>query len=262
MCKSVPRPSWICSVRAEGCLNLAAQFVLIGLLCDCNGAVSFSCRLMGAFHSLPDCLSSLRGLDLQTNSISLSRLKMENLPHPNLCEPNPCENKASCYSLPGDFYCACPEDYKGKTCEIRKDHCKTPPCQGTALPVLLLTKMQQPKMFICMCTLIINWNIVHNSSPFDLIPAFFLSFSVIDSCTIAVASNSSDGGVRHINSNVCGPRGRCISLPGGNFTCTCEHGFTGAYCHESESSLQFHSFPLFNRIPLTLVPPCLFTSSI
>jgi len=159
---------------------------------------------------------------------------VESLSHSNPCESNPCENKASCYSLPGDFYCACPEDFEGKTCENRKDHCKTTPCQGTARPVLLLTKMEHPKMET-QCA------IVHRNRHVILFPlVFFFPFSVIDSCTIAVASNSSDGGVRHINSNVCGPRGRCISLPGGNFTCTCELGFTGAYCHESESSLQFH----------------------
>ncbi|KAL0164367.1 hypothetical protein M9458_040120, partial [Cirrhinus mrigala] len=118
---------------------------------------------------------------------------VESLFHLNPCEPNPCQNMASCYSLPGDFYCACPEDYEGKTCENRKDHCKTTPCQGTALS---------------------------EKDRDDL-----LSYNrLIDSCTIAVASNSSDGGVRHINSNVCGPHGRCISQPGGNFTCTCELG--------------------------------------
>lgn len=33
---------------------------------------------------------------------------------------------------------------------------------------------------------------------------------------------------------VCGPHGHCVSLPRGNFSCVCESGFTGAYCHESE----------------------------
>ncbi|MGH0171406.1 UNVERIFIED_CONTAM: hypothetical protein FKN15_061281 [Acipenser sinensis] len=56
---------------------------------------------------------------------------------------------------------------------------------------------------------------------------------VIDSCTIAVATNSTQEGLRYISSNVCGPHGQCISQPGGNFTCACEKGFTGIYCHEN-----------------------------
>ncbi len=57
---------------------------------------------------------------------------------------------------------------------------------------------------------------------------------MIDSCTVAVASNSTPGGVRLISSNVCGPHGRCRSHAGGQFSCECEEGFTGTYCHESE----------------------------
>jgi len=57
---------------------------------------------------------------------------------------------------------------------------------------------------------------------------------VIDSCTIAVTTNGTAKAVRHILSNVCGPHGRCISQSEGNFTCACQPGFTGTYCHESE----------------------------
>ena len=46
------------------------------------------------------------------------------------CSPNPCQNKAQCHSLMGDFYCACPDDYEGKTCSELKDHCQTNPCEG------------------------------------------------------------------------------------------------------------------------------------
>lgn len=35
-------------------------------------------------------------------------------------------------------------------------------------------------------------------------------------------------------SSVCGPHGHCVSQPGGNFSCVCDSGFTGTYCHESE----------------------------
>lgn len=58
--------------------------------------------------------------------------------------------------------------------------------------------------------------------------------TVIDSCTVAVVSNSTPGNVRYISSNVCGPHGQCRSLAGGHFSCECQEGFTGTYCHESE----------------------------
>lgn len=58
--------------------------------------------------------------------------------------------------------------------------------------------------------------------------------AVIDSCTVAVASNSTPGGERYISSNVCGPHGRCRSQAGGQFTCECQEGFRGTYCHESK----------------------------
>lgn len=158
---------------------------------------------------------------------------METLTHSNPCEPNPCQNKASCYSLPGDFYCACLEDYEGKTCENRKDHCKTAPCQGTSFSVCHQQSLANLLVYFPYFSQIFVYK-------YACVP----SLSVIDSCTIAVASNSSDGGVKRIRSNVCGPHGRCISQPGGNFTCTCEPGFTGTYCHESMLSFLFIRFPI------------------
>lgn len=77
-------------------------------------------------------------------------------------------------------------------------------------------------------------------SPLQLCADAFFSFissTVIDSCTVAVATNDTQKRVWHISSNVCGPHGHCISLPAGNFSCSCDPGFTGIYCHESESAL-------------------------
>lgn len=81
---------------------------------------------------------------------------------------------------------------------------------------------------------------------------------VIDSCTVAVASNSTPGGERYILSNVCGPHGRCRSQAGGQFTCECQEGFRGTYCHESKPRVPS---PLpgqrrrYRRRNLTLDPP-------
>lgn len=81
--------------------------------------------------------------------------------------------------------------------------------------------------------------IKHASSAVQLSP---LS-AVIDSCTVAVASNSTPGGERYISSNVCGPHGRCRSQAGGQFSCECQEGFRGTYCHESKT--RFH--PQYNE---------------
>uniref|UniRef100_A0A674E159 Delta-like protein n=1 Tax=Salmo trutta TaxID=8032 RepID=A0A674E159_SALTR len=114
-----------------------------------------------------------------------------------------CQNGATCkcHSMMDDFYCACHDDYEGKTCSELKDHCKTNPCEGTNQSINLLLSSQ-----------------LQSLNPF---------------CTVAVATNGTQEGVWHISSNVCGPHGRCISQPAGNFTCSCEPGFTGTYCHEN-----------------------------
>lgn len=132
------------------------------------------------------------------------------------CDPNPCENEATCHSMDQDFYCACPEGYEGKTCEQLKENCKTTPCQGDC-------------EVRCNDETVLN-KLVCQRKVMNLI--LFIFFVVIDSCTVAIATNDS-AGVRHISSNVCGPRGRCISQPAGNFTCVCDPGFSGIYCHES-----------------------------
>ncbi|RMB98662.1 hypothetical protein DUI87_24880 [Hirundo rustica rustica] len=120
----------------------------------------------------------------------------------DFCEPNPCQNGAKCYDLGGDYYCACPDDYDGKNCSHLKDHCKNNSCKD------------------------LIGDTDHQSKDYT-------SFSVIDSCTIEVFTNATQEGIRFISSNVCGPHGRCISQPGGNFTCACDRGFTGTYCHEN-----------------------------
>uniref|UniRef100_A0A7N8XRL2 Delta-like protein n=1 Tax=Mastacembelus armatus TaxID=205130 RepID=A0A7N8XRL2_9TELE len=118
----------------------------------------------------------------------------------NTCDSRPCQNGGHCHTVLDGFVCECPSEFAGQLCEL-KEICRTPPCQG-------------------------DWS---HLSEFQL--CFYFP-TVIDSCTVAVATNDSSG-VRHISSNVCGPRGRCVSQPTGNFTCICDPGFSGIYCHEN-----------------------------
>uniref|UniRef100_A0A672QDE0 Delta-like protein n=1 Tax=Sinocyclocheilus grahami TaxID=75366 RepID=A0A672QDE0_SINGR len=116
------------------------------------------------------------------------------------CASSACQNGGRCRSLATGYECECLYGYTGTNCELR-DHCKISTCQGRQMTSL------------------------------NLMP-IFVKF-LIDSCTIAVTTNGTAKAVWHILSNVCGPGGRCISQSGGNFTCACQPGFTGTYCHEN-----------------------------
>ncbi|KTG32146.1 hypothetical protein cypCar_00022222 [Cyprinus carpio] len=145
----------------------------------------------------------------------------------NKCASGPCQNGGHCHVILDSFVCECPLNYAGMLCEVESlshpNPCEPNPCQNKALCYSL------PGDFYCACPEDYEGKTCENRKDHcKTTPC-----QVIDSCTITVASNSSDGGVRHINSNVCGSRGHCISQPGGNFTCTCELGFTGTYCHEN-----------------------------
>ncbi|CAI9570609.1 unnamed protein product, partial [Staurois parvus] len=141
----------------------------------------------------------------------------------NECASNPCQNGGVCDDLVNGFHCRCPPGYAGTTCEVDIDLCDPNPCQNKALCYNLGGD------YYCAC-----------SDDYDGKNCSHLkdhckdgSCKVIDSCTIAISTNATQEGIRYISSNVCGPHGRCISLPGGNFTCSCNRGFTGAYCHEN-----------------------------
>uniref|UniRef100_A0A8C6T5Y0 Delta-like protein n=1 Tax=Neogobius melanostomus TaxID=47308 RepID=A0A8C6T5Y0_9GOBI len=145
----------------------------------------------------------------------------------NKCDSQPCHNNGKCHVVLDGFVCECPLEFAGQLCEVSESlghrnggHCC--PCENAA------TCHSMGQDFYCACpegyegktcaTLKENCQ----TTPCQ----------VIDSCTVAVASNDSSS-VRHISSNVCGPRGRCVSHPTGNFTCICDEGFSGIYCHEN-----------------------------
>lgn len=90
------------------------------------------------------------------------------------------------------------------------------------------------QLFICTqtCHVVVHSCVVCTERTLD--NSVLVVSTVIDSCTVAVASNSTPGGTRLISSSVCGPHGRCRSHAGGHFSCECQEGFTGTYCHESK----------------------------
>uniref|UniRef100_A0A8D0CJ36 Delta-like protein n=1 Tax=Scleropages formosus TaxID=113540 RepID=A0A8D0CJ36_SCLFO len=129
----------------------------------------------------------------------------------NKCASLPCQNGGHCHTLLDSFVCDCPVGYSGTMCEVRSNPCSPNPCQNKAVCHSLLDD------YYCACPEAYEGK---NCS------------SLKDHCKTTPCEGTKEG-VWHISSNVCGPRGRCISQPAGNFTCACEHGFTGTYCHEN-----------------------------
>ncbi|KAK1795958.1 hypothetical protein P4O66_009059 [Electrophorus voltai] len=148
------------------------------------------------------------------------------------CASSPCQNGGRCHTVLDGFVCECPSIYAGLLCEVsgylvqsvsKSNPCEPNPCKNEASCHSLLGD------FYCACPEDFEGKTCTDRKDH----CRTAPCQVIDSCTIAVATNDSDGAVRRISSNVCGPHGHCVSQPTGNFTCTCDAGYTGAYCHEN-----------------------------
>uniref|UniRef100_A0A8C7UKF1 Delta-like protein n=1 Tax=Oncorhynchus mykiss TaxID=8022 RepID=A0A8C7UKF1_ONCMY len=143
----------------------------------------------------------------------------------NECASGPCLNGGRCKDDVNGFQCLCLPGFSGNFCQVSRDWHHTPslPCQNGAQCFNLATD------YFCKCPEDYEGkNCSHLKDHCRTTPC-----KVIDSCTVAVASNSTPGGMRLISSNVCGPHGRCRSQAGGQFSCECQEGFTGTYCHEN-----------------------------
>ncbi|XP_064173308.1 protein jagged-1b [Anguilla rostrata] len=139
------------------------------------------------------------------------------------CASAPCLNGGHCRDDVDGFQCLCPAGFSGNLCQLDVDYCAPDPCQNGARCFNLATD------YLCTCPE--DYEGKNCSHLRDHCRT--TSCQVIDSCTVAVTSNSTPEGVRYISSNVCGPHGRCRSQAGGQFTCECQNGFTGTYCHEN-----------------------------
>uniref|UniRef100_A0A8C1XCF2 Delta-like protein n=1 Tax=Cyprinus carpio TaxID=7962 RepID=A0A8C1XCF2_CYPCA len=139
------------------------------------------------------------------------------------CASSPCLNGGQCQDDVNGFQCLCPAGFSGQLCQLDIDYCQPNPCQNGAQCFNLASD------YFCKCP--DDYEGKNCSHLKDHCRT--TSCQVIDSCTVAVVSNSTPEGVRYISSNVCGPHGRCRSQAGGQFTCECQEGFRGTYCHEN-----------------------------
>uniref|UniRef100_H3DGV7 Delta-like protein n=1 Tax=Tetraodon nigroviridis TaxID=99883 RepID=H3DGV7_TETNG len=139
------------------------------------------------------------------------------------CLSSPCLNGGRCQDEVNGFQCLCLAGFSGNLCQLDIDYCSPNPCLNGASCFNLATD------YYCACPE--DYEGKNCSHLKDHCRT--TTCKVIDSCTVAVASNSTPGGERYISSNVCGPHGRCRSQAGGQFTCECQEGFRGTYCHEN-----------------------------
>uniref|UniRef100_A0A3B4Z5A1 Delta-like protein n=1 Tax=Stegastes partitus TaxID=144197 RepID=A0A3B4Z5A1_9TELE len=177
--------------------------------CDDSPCVNAnSCRnLIGAYFC--ECLPGWTGQNCDTNV--------------DECSSGPCLNGGRCHDEVNGFHCLCPPGFSGSRCQLDIDYCLHSPCQNGGECFNLAAD------YVCKCPEDYEGkNCSRLKDHCRTTPC-----KVIDSCTVAVASNSTPTGVRLISSNVCGPHGRCRSHGGGQFSCECEEGFTGTYCHEN-----------------------------
>ncbi|KAG8013459.1 Protein jagged-2, partial [Nibea albiflora] len=204
-----------------------------GLLCDKaeHACVSNPCANGGTCHEVPSgfechCPAGWSGPTCAKDT--------------DECASSPCAQGGTCIDMENGFECLCPPQWTGKTCQrdmnschgqcqnggtckVQNDPCSPNPCHNKAQCHSLMGD------FYCSCP-----DDYEGKTCSELKDHCKTNqCQVIDSCTVAVATNDTQKRVWHISSNVCGPHGRCISLPAGNFSCSCEAGFTGTYCHEN-----------------------------
>uniref|UniRef100_A0A8C6MBV9 Delta-like protein n=1 Tax=Nothobranchius furzeri TaxID=105023 RepID=A0A8C6MBV9_NOTFU len=139
------------------------------------------------------------------------------------CASSPCLNGGRCQDEVNGFQCLCLTGFSGNLCQLDIDYCSPDPCHNGAPCFNLATD------YYCVCTE--DYEGKNCSHLKDHCRT--TTCKVIDSCTVAVASNSTPGGERYISSSVCGPHGHCRSQAGGQFSCECKEGFRGTYCHEN-----------------------------
>uniref|UniRef100_A0A2K5EGX9 Delta-like protein n=1 Tax=Aotus nancymaae TaxID=37293 RepID=A0A2K5EGX9_AOTNA len=113
--------------------------------------------------------------------------------HPNDCLPDPCHSRGRCYDLVNDFYCACDDGWKGKTCHSREFQCDAYTCSNGG------TCYDSGDTFRCACP-----------------PGWTGS-------TCTVAKNSS------CLPNPCVNGGTCVGS-GASFSCICRDGWEGRTC--------------------------------
>ncbi|XP_046687565.1 protein jagged-1b isoform X1 [Homalodisca vitripennis] len=138
------------------------------------------------------------------------------------CASSPCLNGGECVDQVNGFRCICPVGFAGDLCEVDHDHCNPNPCENGA------NCFNTQQDYYCHCPE--DWQGKNCSSPRN--QCANPPCQAIDSCSVTTPTESNSSVVL-VPSGVCGEHGRCYSLAGGGFRCSCDPGYTGKYCHEN-----------------------------
>ncbi|KAJ8044486.1 Protein jagged-1a [Holothuria leucospilota] len=209
-------------VHAFRCRNLVGDY-----LCDCQpGWTGKNCD-RNANDCAGHCLNGATCLDLINSFMCVCKpgfTGVECEVNINECESNPCMHNGQCMDKVDGYECICRQGFTGNNCQLDDDLCDPNPCQNGASCFNLYGD------YFCAC----REGYENRNCSALKIPCSKHPCEVLDSCTIRVPLNSSDGGFVLKPSNVCGPHGKCISLnEDGDFKCACSSGYVGAYCHEN-----------------------------
>uniref|UniRef100_A0A8C5KK41 Delta-like protein n=1 Tax=Jaculus jaculus TaxID=51337 RepID=A0A8C5KK41_JACJA len=211
---------------------------------ECEGKPclnAFSCKnLIGGYYC--DCLPGWKGINCHINI--------------NECRGQ-CQHGGTCKDLVNGYQCVCPRGFGGQHCELQRDECASSPCRGGSIcedlvdgfrchcPRGLSGPLCEVDVDLCepnpclngarcynlegdyYCACLEDFGGKNCSVPREPCPGG--ACRVIDGCGFEAGSRAH--GVAP--SGVCGPHGHCVSQPGGNFSCVCDSGFTGTYCHEN-----------------------------
>ncbi|KAG5830976.1 hypothetical protein ANANG_G00298990 [Anguilla anguilla] len=119
------------------------------------------------------------------------------------CASAPCLNGGHCRDDVDGFQCLCPAGFSGNLCQLDIDYCAPDPCQNGARCFNLATD------YLCTCPE--DYEGKNCSHLRDHCRT--TSCQVIDSCTVAVTSNSTPEGALHLLQRVRPPR--ALQEPGG-----------------------------------------------
>lgn len=139
------------------------------------------------------------------------------------CESDPCQNGAICRDILNGFICKCPTGFYGTLCQEVVNMCRPDPCKNGGQCYDLQGD------YFCRCIPGFEGKDCARKKP-DCPDGIC---EVIDSCSFPVASNEPQDKFRRVSSNVCGRHGICWTFPNGEFSCRCQPGYQGRYCHEN-----------------------------
>ncbi|CAL4102763.1 unnamed protein product, partial [Meganyctiphanes norvegica] len=135
------------------------------------------------------------------------------------CESSPCQNGGECIDQVAGIQCICPVGFSGQRCEVDIDLCNPDPCENGALCINL------QEDFYCHCPEKFGGKNCSEQRPECTQPPC----TAVDSCKVPEQQES--GQILFVPSNICGFNGRCVSLENSAFSCVCDPGYSGEYCH-------------------------------